>query len=164
MDAFSSGLNLPSGWFHNALRGGGRSLVYFVHLGMFPGVDAGGMYVYAQAEPKLLEEVYRLTLEQVERLRAGEYTDEELELGRAMSLVSLATEAQSVNDIAQDVALSELYGVGHDFKERMQEAVRKVTRDDVKRVVDRYMKHMLVTVTGPASVGSLMAIIENMKK
>ncbi|MHC4473874.1 MAG: M16 family metallopeptidase, partial [Planctomycetota bacterium] len=152
MDAFTSGINLPSGWFHNALRGGGKSLVYFVHLGIFPGIEAGAAYVYAQAEPGLLEEVHRLTVDQIERLRRGEFTDEELAVGRSMSIVSLAIGVQSVNQIAQQIALDELYGVGHDYRERLAKAIEKVTREDVMRVVGRYMKHMLVAVTGPKEV------------
>jgi zinc protease len=152
LDAFTSGLRLPSGWFHSALRGGDRSLVYFIHLAVFGGLDPGAVYVYTQTEPKLLKTVHDLMLEQVEKLRRGEFTDEELEIGRAMALLTTAYYGQKIGDVAADVALSQLYGGTYDRLEKYQEAIRAVTREDVKRVVDRYLKHMLVLVSGSPEV------------
>ena len=152
LDAFTSGIGLPSGWFHHALRGGERSYVYFVHYSLFAFLNSGCAFVYTQTEPKLLKEVYGILHGQIGRIRRGEFTDEELETGRVMALVSGPYHAQTVSDVAQEVALAELYGAGHDLPDRFQEALKKVTRADVMRVIDRYMKHMLVVVTGPEDV------------
>ncbi len=149
VDAFTSGIGLPSGWFHNALRGGERAYVYFVHFSVFPGLSAGFCYVYTQTEPRLMNDVFRILRAQIERLRKGEFTDRELETGRAMALVSAPYYAQTVNDMAQEIALPELYGLGFETPVRFREALLRVTRRDVMRVVDRYLTHMLVTVTGP---------------
>jgi zinc protease len=152
LDAFTSGIGLPSGWFHSALRGGEQSYVYFVHYSLFTFLNSGCAFVYTQTEPKLLKEVHRILLEQIERLRKGEFTDEEIETGRVMALVAGPYHAQTVSDVAQEVALAELYGAGYDMPDRFQEALKKVTREDLMRVIDRYMKHMLVVVTGPEEV------------
>jgi zinc protease len=152
LDAFTSGIGLPSGWFHHALRGGERSYVYFVHYSLFAFLNSGCAFVYTQTEPKLLKEVYGILHGQIERIRKGEFTDEELETGRVMALVSGPYHAQTVSNVAQEVALAELYGAGYDLPDRFQEALKKVTRADVMRVIDRYMKHMLVVVTGPEDV------------
>lgn len=152
MDAFTSGIGLPSGWFHNALRGGDRSLVYFVHLSVFTGIDPGCVFVYTQTEPGLLKEVYDRLQAELTRLRAGKFTDEELETGKAMALVADPFYSQTVSDVATELALSELYGVGADGPAKLRAAVKAVTREDVMRVVDKYMGHALVTVTGNADV------------
>jgi predicted Zn-dependent peptidase len=152
VDAFTSGIDLPSGWFHNALRGGEESLVYFVHLSLFSGMDPGMVYVYTQTVPELLPRVHSLLLEQIERLRAGAFTDEELEIGRSMALVAEPYRAQAVNDLATQLALGVLYGGGADEPEKFQEALKRVTREDVLRVVERYFGHMLVSGTGPEEV------------
>jgi len=159
LDAFTSGLGLPSGWFHNALRGGEQSYVYFVHYSQFAFLNSGCAFVYTQTEPELLKDVYRILLEQIERIRRGEFTDEDIETGRVMALVSAPYESQTVSNMAQEVALSELYGAGYDLPDRFQEALKEVTRADLMRVIDRYMKHKLVVVTGPEEV---RAIFEEM--
>ncbi|MHC4970942.1 MAG: M16 family metallopeptidase [Planctomycetota bacterium] len=156
LDAFTSGIGLPSGWFHSALRGGEQSYVYFVHYSLMSFLNSGCAFVYTQTEPRLLKEVYGILLKQIERIRRGEFTDEELETGRIMALVSGPYHAQTVRDVAMEVALAELYGAGYDMPDRFQEALKKVTRQDVMRVIDRYMKHMLVVVTGPEEVRKIL--------
>jgi len=152
VDAFTSGIGLPSGWLHNALRGGERSYVYFVHLSLFPGLEGGVTYITTQTTPEFMAPVYRLLMEQIDRLKNGGFTDDELETGRVMALVSGPYYRQTVGNIAQSMALSELYGMGHDWDERFDEALKKVTREDVMRVVNRYFGEKLVTVTGPEAV------------
>ena len=122
--------------------------------------DLGCAFVYTQTEPKLLKEVYGILHGQIERIRKGEFTDEELETGCVMALVSGPYHAQTVSNVAQEVALAELYGAGYDLPDRFQEALKKVTRADVMRVIDRYMKHMLVVVTGPEEVRKIFEGIQ----
>jgi zinc protease len=152
LDALTSGLGLPAGWFHEALRGGEESLVYFVHLSVFSGLEAGLTYVMTQTRADLLGRVYDLTMAQVERLRRGEYTDAEIATGKAVAMVALPAERQTVNDLAQGAALGVLYGFGQDLEERYEEAIRAVTRADIERVVERYFARALVTVTGSPEV------------
>jgi zinc protease len=152
VDAFTSGLGLPSGWFHEALRGGEQSLVYFVHLSVFTGLEGGLSYVMTQTRPDLLGKVFDLTMAQVARLRRGEYTDEEIAIGKAVAMVAAPADLQTVNDLAQTAALGVLYGVGHDFEARYEAAVRGVTRADIERVVKRYFGRSVVTVTGSPEV------------
>ncbi len=151
VDAFTSGIDLPSGWLHEALRGGGRSLVYFIHLSFFAGMEGGLVSVTTQTETGLLGEVHGLLMKEIDRLRRGEYSDEDLAVGRAMALVAGPYGRQTVNDVARDGALGELYGLGHEFEAKFEETVAAVTREDVKRVVDRYFGKVLVMVTGPES-------------
>ena len=48
LDAIVSGINYPSGWLHDALRGGDKSLVYVVHAYPAFGVDGAYFGVMAQ--------------------------------------------------------------------------------------------------------------------
>ena len=151
VDAFTSGIGLPSGWLHTALRGGDRSYVYYIHLTNFTGLEPGSVYIVTQTEIRYLKEVYDLVMAEVDRLRAGKFTEEELSRGRAMALVAQPYYAQTVNNAAQGIALSELYGVGWDGDVKFEALVKKVTRDDVMRVVKRYFGNMVVAVAGPAA-------------
>ncbi|MEN8148348.1 MAG: pitrilysin family protein, partial [Planctomycetota bacterium] len=150
VDAFTSGIGMPSGWLHTALRGGDRSYVYYVHLTNFTGLEPGCLYITTQTETRYLKEVYDLLMAEIDRLRRGEFTEEELELGRAMALVAQPYSSQTVNAVATGLALSELYGVGYDGDEKFEALVKKVTREDVMRVVKKHFGHMVVAVAGPA--------------
>ncbi len=154
VDAFTSGIGLPSGWYHQALRGGERALVYFVHYSLFPGRGAGASWIMTQCQAGDLKTVYGLLMGKLDKLRKGDFSDEEMETGRVMALVSGPYNSQTVNNAAQSMALSELYGLGFDFEQRFDAALKKVTREDIMRVVDRYLGKMLVTVTGPEDVAS----------
>ena len=160
MDAFTSGIGLPSGWLHNALRGGDRSYVYYIHLTNFTGLEPGSVYIVTQTEVRYLKEVYDLVMAEVDRLRKGEFTAEELERGRAMALVAQSYYAQTVNDVAQGIALSELYGTGHDGDVRFEALLKTITREDVMRVVKRYFGNMVVAVAGPEAA---RGVLEEMK-
>jgi zinc protease len=160
VDAFTSGIGLPSGWLQDALRGGDRSYVYYVHLSNFVGLEEGCVYIVTQTELKYLEEVYGIILKEIRRLREGAFTDEELERGRAMALVAEPYYAQTVNDVAQGIALSELYGVGYDGAEKFQALLKKVTREDVMRVVGRTFGHMVVALAGPKEAAPLLQKLE----
>jgi len=149
VDAFTSGIGLPSGWLHNALRGGDRSYVYYIHLTNFTGLEPGSVYIVTQTEVRYLAEVYGLVMAEIERLRKGGFTEEELARGRAMALVALPYYAQTVNDVAQGIALSELYGAGYDGDAKFEALLSKVTREDVMRVVKRHFGNMVVAVAGP---------------
>ncbi len=159
IDAFTSGIGLPSGWYHNALRGGQRALVYFVHFSLFPGLDAGSSHIMTQCTPEDLKTVYGILMGEVGRLKRGEFTDQELETGRVMALVSGPYNRQTVNNIAQGMCLSELYGVGYDFDERFDAALKTVTREDIMRVLNRYFGKMQVAVTGPKETAKILGEI-----
>ncbi len=156
IDAFTSGIGMPSGWYHNALRGGQRALVYFVHFMQFPGLDAGSSYILTQCTPEDLKTVYGLLMAEIGRLKKGEFTDEEMETGRVMALVAGPYGRQTVNNVAQGMALAELYGVGYDFEERFDAALKDVTREDIMRVVNHYFGKMQVGVTGTKDVAKIV--------
>jgi len=164
VDAFTSGIGLPSGWLHNALRGGDRSYVYYIHLTNFTGLEPGSVYIVTQTEVRYLKTVYDLVMAEIERLRKGEFTSEELERGRAMALVAQPYYAQTVNNVAQGIALSELYGTGYDGDARFEALVKQVTREDVTRVVKRYFGNMVVAVAGPEGAAAVLREMEGAVK
>ena len=110
--------------------------------------------------PADLKTVYGLLMKEIGRLRGGEFTDEEMETGRVMALVAGPYGRQTVNNVAQGMSLAELYGVGYDFEERFDEALKQVTREDIMRVLNRYLGKMQVAVTGPAGVGEIVKELE----
>jgi zinc protease len=85
----------------------------------------------------------------MEQARAGQISDEELARTKEMALVTARLQRQTNDQLAGDMALNELYGLGYDFSDREPEALAKVTKDDVQRVAQRYLQHPTMVILTP---------------
>ena len=150
LDTIISGYRLPTGWLHEALRGGDRSYVYEVHAVNFPGLLPGYFQIYAGCQPDQVSEVYRIITEQLDRARAGEFTAEELARAKTMILTTELMANQTNGDRAMRATLDELYGLGYDHGDKLDERIKAVTLDDVKRMATKYLTIPVVTVVTPA--------------
>ncbi len=149
LDTIISGYRLPTGWLHESLRGGDRSYVYEVHAVNRPGVLPGCFMIYAACEPEKINEVYRIITEQLDRARAGRFTEEELERAKTIIVTTELMEKQTNSNRAMQTALDELYGLGHDYQDRMAERVRAVTIEQLKQIANRYLTVPVVVVVTP---------------
>ena len=70
-------------------------------------------------------------------IRAGKFTDEELETAKKMILCYDALGKAENEAVAMGDALSELYGDGWDSDKKYYEGIRKTTREDVVRIANR---------------------------
>jgi len=146
-DALLSGIHLPRGWLHEALRG--KGLVYEVHAYAFLGLEPGFFGIYAGCEPSRVEEVKRIILEQVRRLATDPIPDKELEAARRICVTADVLERQTSAQQAMRLALDELYGLGIDFHRRYPERILSVTREDLRRVAQKYLQHPLCILMAP---------------
>ena len=148
LDTIISGWNLPGGWLHNDLRG--RQLVYVVHAYNFPGLAPGAFMVYAACQPPQAEQVAATICAKLDEAAMYEPTQQEIDRAVNTILTGELLENQEVAAIALSAALDELYGLGYDFRQQMEQRYRQVTPADVKRVAERYLGHgYVVTVTSP---------------
>ncbi len=150
LDTIVSGYRLPTGWLHEALRGGDRSLVYEVHAVNFAGILPGAFEIYAACQPDKVGQVYRIITGQLDRARAGEFTPDELERAKTIIVTTELMTTQTNSERAMQAALDELYGLGYDYHDKFAERVRAVTLDDVKRMADRYLTTPVIAVVTPA--------------
>ncbi len=146
LDTVMSGYRYPAGWLHEALRGGQADLVYEVHASNVPGLFPGYFQIYAACQPEKVSEVYRIIAGQIEKARAGRITAEELERAKGIIVTTELMSRQTNGDRAMQTALDELYGLGADYRERMIEAVRRVTVEDCRRVAEKYFTAPVIAV------------------
>ena len=149
LDTIISGYRLPTGWLHESLRGGDRSLVYEVHAFNAPGLLPGYFQIYAACQPDKVGEVYRIITRQLERARTSEATADELERAKTMIITTDLMQRQTNSERATQAALDELYGLGYDYRDTLAERLRAVRLDDVKRMADRYLTTPIVAVVTP---------------
>jgi zinc protease len=153
LDAVMSGMSLPGGRLHDALRR--EQLVYFVHAWSEPGIDPGAFVIMAGTEPAKTDTVIDIVKGIVNDMKASPVSDEELRRGKQMCVAEHDIALQSAASRAQTAALDELYGLGYDYYKQYAPEVEKVTAADVQRVAQELLDldRCVITVLAPASGG-----------
>jgi zinc protease len=152
-DAVTSGYGYPTGYLHEILRG--RGLVYVVHALNSPGLSPklpGTFFVYAGCDPKNVNEVVDVILENIARLQGKpeEVNTDWFQRSKDMAIVGQAMELQTPAEQAAAAALDELYKLGYDYHLHFADRVRKVTLPDVQAAARQRLVQCVVTVSTPA--------------
>lgn len=152
-DTLASGFTYPTGYIFETLRGLG--LVYVADAQNIPGREKalpGTFMVYAGCDPKNVNQVVDLILENIARLQG---TDQEMNVNwfkRAKELIVVADamEQETPGAQAQQAALDELMGLGYDWHRQFAGKIRAVSLDDVRRTARQRLRQCVVTVSTPA--------------
>ena len=91
--------------------------------------------------------------EEIEKVRQGGITDEELTLAKNELRVSRQVARQTNDFYSLTAALDELYGLGFDNMDRYDARIEKVTKEDVKAVAQKYLNPEAcagITVSSPS--------------
>ena len=149
IDAIISGIGYPSGWLHDALRGGNRSLVYYVHAYPAFGIDGGFFGVIAQTTLENYDEVLRIILDRIALIRNKEVDDETLKRAKDMCITMHELGLETISSQAASAGLNEILGRGSDYDTRYPALIQKVTIAHVLRVAQKLFSHHLVVATKP---------------
>ncbi|MCL2701651.1 MAG: insulinase family protein [Phycisphaerae bacterium] len=152
LDTIISGYQLPGGWLHEELRG--KQLVYVVHAVSMAGVAPGSFFAYAGTQPETQQEVIDIIVKNLRK--ASEYTPSQEEIDQSVNIILTAQllGKQTVGSMAMEAALNELYGLGHDFQNKIEALYRAVTPADVARVGKQYLGgDYVIIVTTPKAEG-----------
>ena len=149
LDAVMSGMGLPGGRLHDALRR--QQLVYFVHAWSEPGLDPGAFVVMAGTEAAKTDTVIDIIKGVVTSMKEAPPGEEELQRGKQMCTAEHDIGLQSAASRAQTAALDELYGLGYDRYTRYAAEIDKVTASDVQRVAQELLdlERCVITVLAP---------------
>lgn len=148
LDTIISGYRLPNGWLHKELRG--RKLVYVVHAYQKTGFAPGAFIVYAGAQPENAKQVVEIIKKNLKK--AVHYTPTRAELDRAINsiITSEILDNQTVDALALNAALNELYGLGANWPKVMEAKLKAVTPQQVQVAAKRlWEKGLVVTVITP---------------
>jgi len=151
IDAITSGIGYPSGWLHDALRGGNRSLVYYVHAYPVFGIDGGYFGVIAQTTLDNYAEVLRIILDKIALIRKKEVDDETLRRARDMCITMHELGLETISSQASSAGLNEILGRGSDYDTRYPALIQRVTSADVLRVAIKLFSHHLIVATKPSA-------------
>jgi zinc protease len=149
LDAIISGIRYPSGWLHDALRGGEKSLVYYVHAYPAFGVDGGYFGIMTQTAQENYEEVLKIILEQTALIRQRQVDATTLERAKNMCITMHEIGLETIEAQATSSALNEILGLGYDYDMKYPALIEKVNAADVLRVAKKLFSHHLIVSTKP---------------
>ncbi len=148
LDALTSGVNLPGGWLHEALRGS-QDLVYYVHLIPWWLPKSGAAVVVAQTSPENRSKVVEIVLEEIDRAKRTVVETPELEAAKATCIAAHGIYHQDPGSQAAEAALNELHGFGYTFMDDYAARIQEVSAEDVRRVATEHLGPHALVMTGP---------------
>ena len=149
LDAIISGIGYPSGWLHDALRGGGRSLVYYVHAYPAFGIDGGFFGVIAQTTLDNYDRVLKIILDKMALIQRKEVDDKTLKRAKDMCITMHELRLEKISAQASSSALNEILGLGSNYDSKYPALIQKVTAVDVWRVARKLFSNHLIVSTKP---------------
>ena len=115
------------------------ALAYFVGASNSMGLAPGAFIFYLGTDPKKCDQAKHEFDDEINKLAKDGLTQEELDRAKKKILGSEAINNQSNAGLASESAGDELMGLGFDhYQQRMQE-INRVTLDDMKRVIQKYI-------------------------
>ena len=150
LDAILTGGRGIGGRLFNELRG--ERLVYHISGHSLSGLAAGFYYFLAQTRPPMRHEVIRRIQAGVRQIGEQGVPDEEFALAQHKLITGHALRNTTPAAQAFQAAVLELYGLGYRHDDSYAERIRRVTVQDVQRIVQRFFQQPLVVTS--ARVGS----------
>ncbi|MFH1860827.1 MAG: pitrilysin family protein [bacterium] len=121
-------------------------LAYYVGVFSILGLDPGAYVFYIGTSKERIDAALDGIKKEVGMLRDEAVTDEELSRAKA-SLIGEHCQSMETNSAhGFDCALNELYGLGYEEVDRYSKKVNEVTKDDIKRVANKYLQDNKCTV------------------
>jgi zinc protease len=152
IDAVISGIRYPSGWLHEALRGGDRSLVYVVHAFPSFGVDGGYFGIMAQTTLDNYDAVLEAIHSKMALIQEEELAPEELERAKAMCVTAHELGLEKIASQASSAATKEILGLGYDYDKLYPGFIKSVSAAEVLRVAKKLFSHHLIVSTKPKAL------------
>ncbi|MDH4127388.1 MAG: insulinase family protein [Spirochaetota bacterium] len=117
---------------------GKRTLAYATGGFYEPRVDTGLFLFYIGTEPSKKDEAIKGLFEHIKRIKTELISKRELEIAKNSAIGPIIKRLQSLNGQASIQASNEKLKLGYDYHLKLIENLKKVTREDIKRVADRY--------------------------
>jgi zinc protease len=127
-------------------------LAYYVGASQMQGLVPGVFAFYLGTDPQKIEPVKIALLDEIRKLASEGLTEEELTRAKKKFIGQHEIGMQSNDSFGYQCALDELYGLGCDYYEKLDQEVNAVTLDEIKRVAAKYFRdqpYVLATVRPP---------------
>lgn len=117
-----------------------KGLAYVVTAFLRKGYDTGSFVLYMATSPENLDVSIEGIRGELRKVISEGVTGEELNKGKMSVIGNYEIGLQSNDAQASDMAINEILGFGYDEFKRYPERILKVSMDDIKRAVERYIQ------------------------
>lgn len=114
-------------------------LAYAIQGFHMEGIGTGSIGFYIATSQRNIEIAVKALKDQVSKLVRKGITTKELQRAKRYIIGSFEIELSNNSNIAYQVALSELYGLGHLSHRHYAKKIEKVTADQVRKIATRYL-------------------------
>lgn len=115
------------------------------------GIYPGSFVAFISTSPRNRSCALERIVAEIESIRAGEFSDEELETARSFLTGNFVFDFESNYNVARFLLSSELHQLGVDYPKLYPDIIRSVTREDVVQAADRHLDPAKCTtvIVGP---------------
>jgi zinc protease len=131
-------------------------LAYSVHSSFTSSREPGAFEVEVQTKNASAKTVIEEILRQMRRIRRQEVSEQELGDAKAYLVGSFPLRLDTMRAVANFIAVAEYHGLGPDYADRFPEYINAVTREDLRRVAEKYLhpeRYVLVVVANLSEAG-----------
>ena len=122
-------------------------LAYFVGSTQMQGLVPGLFAFYLGTDPAKLGPVKSALLEEIGKLASSGLTDEELTRAKRKLIGQQRIANQSNDAFGYMSALDELYGLGFGHHLKLEDSIKSITLEDIRRVASKYFQQPCVVAT-----------------
>jgi len=115
-----------------------HSLAYSVYGFPFAGKDVGTFVYYIATTSEKRDFAIKMLHSEINKIKKDFVSDDELERSKNKIIGSLAGDMQSTLGVCEDIVLNEIYGMGYDFTEKYIKKIKAITKQDVKKIANKY--------------------------
>ncbi|WP_353683541.1 pitrilysin family protein [Thermodesulfovibrio sp. 3907-1M] len=116
-----------------------RGLAYSVYSTFSPYLMPGAFYVEVKTKKENTQDVIKLIIEEIKKMKEKEVTDEELKEAKSFLTGSFPLRIDTMKKISEFLPVIDFYGLGDNYITKYPEYIEKVTKEDIKRVTQRIL-------------------------
>ncbi|RJP23060.1 MAG: insulinase family protein [Candidatus Abyssobacteria bacterium SURF_5] len=139
-----------------------QGIVYHIDAWSATPRDPGMFWVSSSFEPENAEKVRQAIWQQIEKVKAEQVTEEELETARAKVLSSYLFSRESVEGQARSLGTGEVEAHDLNYDKRYVDSVARVTAAEIQGVARKYFfeENMVVTALFPRGKGPAAEVVQ----
>lgn len=135
---------------------GELGLAYYASS-FFSAKSGQGYYAaYAGVNPANMDKAIDATLQAIDDVKRGDFTQEDLQLAKNVFFGQMFTNLDTNAAFANELTTEEYYGLGLDYTDKLARAIEETTLDQVKAAASRHLRpdNAIVSIARPKQMDS----------
>lgn len=129
-----------------------KGLAYSIYSTFYPNLLPGAFYMEVKTKAENTENVIKMVLQEMKKIKENGVTDEELKEAKQFLIGSFPMRFDTMKKISEFLPVMDFYELGDDYIKKYPEYIEKVTKEDIKRVSQRFLNtdSYILVIAGPS--------------